>query len=62
MPKQTVKNASKDSKAKVKTETKAERLERLKRLKEARTTKVTLGFVDFIREQGAGVRGLPQAP
>lgn len=35
-----------------KDETKAQRAARLAKLKEARATKLTAGFVDFIREQG----------
>lgn len=52
MPKSNTKEPKAESKASSRAETKAERLERLKKLKDARTTKVTLGFVDFIREQG----------
>lgn len=50
MSKDGANKLGRSSKAKV--ETKIERSARLKRLREARTAKATLGFVDFIREQG----------
>ncbi|HRV75866.1 MAG: MscL family protein [Candidatus Nomurabacteria bacterium] len=40
------------SKTTTKSETAVQRAARLTKLKEARATKLTVGFVDFIREQG----------